>query len=65
MTEEEIRQKALWVIEELSCSDEFNMTVAAIYRIAHSANSPSCRKNHPEWMEPILNAANREDGANE
>lgn len=48
----DIKDKALHLIELIAGENESmneNCEFARIYRIAHTAISPNCRKNHPKW----------------
>lgn len=62
-SEEEIARQALTFIEEIACersglSETPNERAwAEVYRVAHWATAPDCRKNHPDFgkglAEPV------------
>lgn len=52
-----ISEKALELIEFMIAEegDDEDTTKMAIYRLAHTANNPKCRKNHPQWTKELSN----------
>ena len=50
-----IEEKAMMIIESicLQVSDRNSETLGLIYRISHTANTPDCRRNHPDWTREI------------
>jgi len=68
---EAMRRKMAWeMIGEISTHaqstdpkrdwQESQEAVCAIYRIVHSIDAPSCRKNHGDWLKPVDAAIRRE-----
>lgn len=63
ITEKMRVEYGLSMIEEISCHAESldpqrdwkqsSDSISEIFRIAHSLNSPSCRKNHTRWCQKI------------
>lgn len=56
ITDKERTAKAFELIEKISAENMGNDCVgplASIYRIAHTARAPKCRKNHPGWTEGL------------
>lgn len=46
ITERQIIQAGLQMLEDTE-NDE-------VFRIAHTLRNKACRKNHPDWIKPIL-----------
>lgn len=58
-----IEMTAMLVMEEFGTDPEklntpFAKFVSTIYEMAHTASSPKCRKNHPEWEKRLIQTYN-------
>jgi len=48
-----MERMALEVIEFIALHDENLQEDCPIYRLAHTANNPYCRENHPQWTKEL------------
>lgn len=65
VTEEMIAFRALCVIEQIAAAWEGHDTpegraFGEVFKVAHHAVAPACRKNHPDWGKGTIVPAVRE-----